>query len=171
MENVTPVMSLQHGVSKKTALNNSERLQKITAMCSLYLSDDDIYPTCWGEISRAALEANRFSAEQTLNFCDTASNKLASEQCKIRTIQELIAINPSMLTSIKNICKITQYQDPGFEAMCYTQLASVATQILPAWKTSEVINFCLSLENIYINTCIRQVGFELCRYRFWLRSG
>lgn len=163
MENVIPIMSIQHGLADRSAFNYSVRLPELTNTCNSNETDADVYFQCWGELSKAILSTNHFDPQKTFEYCNTASDNNASEQCIRRSIQDIIAGNPENLNNAKKICDIPQEQHRNFKTMCYKELGATAAQILPDWKKFIVIDYCMSLAIDFKKTCIVQLGNELKR--------
>lgn len=162
MESVTPFMSVQHGLLDAAVLTYSGRLDDLIAVCRKYSYDTEVFTQCWGEMADAALSANKFDAQKTLDVCNSTTSQQAAAQCRKRAVQEFAASSGD-LDTIKSVCDTTNLNDPEFKSMCYMEIASVTAGNTPIQDVGKVVDYCMKLEVQYRKPCIEQVGDALKR--------
>lgn len=156
MEYQTALNLIKHGVVPEDWLNWRARVDDLEKMCRFFQGLEA--EACWEEIVHAALVKFNNNADKIFSFCRSAPFSAAAERCRRHSIGIMAAANNFNLVSMKDICKLSQKDDPDFEGECYQQLVASSISSIPQDRR-RVEEFCLGLPEKFKDSCLSQINY------------
>ncbi len=156
MEFQTALNLIEHGLAPKSWLDWPRRVPELEQVCRSY--EGDMAVSCWEEIIHAAAVKLNNDPKTLWEFCSTAQIPEAAQRCRRHSVGVLIASRDYDLDKIKFMCALPQKDDPNFQKECYIYIIGSTVASIPQTAGPKVVDFCLSLEPGFQQSCFGEVG-------------